>query len=100
DGRLVRDAMVGVERVPCGVREDHLRRGLADQPRQLPDRRVVDDERVVAEIEARELGAERGRRGFRLTAADLLHPRLGLARLLPELARLAALAEGERDDVR
>ena len=55
-------------------------------------------ERVVAEVEGDEVGAE-GRRGaLRLPVADLLHALLGLARLLPELARLAALAVGERDD--
>src|SRR5256886_6438490 len=44
--------------------------------------------------------AGRRRSNLRLTTADLLHPRLGLVRLLPELARLAALAVGERDHVR
>ena len=58
---------------------------------------AVDLERIVAEVEALELGAERGRRALRLAVADLLHALDRLARLLPELARLAPLAVGERE---
>ena len=47
-----------------------------------------------------QVGTEHGRGGERLAVADLLDPFLGLPRPLPELARLAALAVGERDHVR
>ena len=99
-GRVVRDPVVGVERVERGVREDQLRLELADQVGQPLDGGGVHDERVVAEVEAAEVGAERGRGRLRLPVADLLDALLGLTRLLPQLARLAALAVGERDDVR
>ena len=63
--------------------------------------RVASDlEGVVPEIEALELGAERGRRPLRLSMADLLHALDGLSLLLPELAGLTALAVGEREDAR
>ena len=58
----------------------------------------VDLERIVAEVEAVELGAERGRRrALGLAVADLLDLLDRLALLLPQLAGLAALAVGERD---
>ena len=100
DGRLVGDAVVGVERVLRGVREDDLRLELADQVGEPLDRGGVHHERIVAEIEGAEAGPERGCRGLRLRVADLLDALLGLPGLLPELARLAALAVRERDDVR
>ena len=77
-----------------------VRLELADQIGQPLDRGGVHDERVVAEVEAAEVRAERGGGRHRLAVADLLDALLGLAGLLPELARLAALAVGERDDVR
>ena len=55
--RVVRDAVVGVERVERGVREDQLRLELADQIGQLLDGGGVHDERVVAEVEAAEVRA-------------------------------------------
>ena len=57
-------------------------------------------ERIVAEVEALELGAERRRRALRFAVADLLHALDRLARLLPELPRLAPLAVGEREHAR
>ena len=93
-------AVVGVERVARRVREDQLRLELADQVGQPVDGGGVHHERVVAEVEAAEVRAERGRGRLRLAVADLLDALLGLTGLLPELARLAALAVGERDDVR
>ena len=83
-----------------GVREDQLRLELADQIGQPLDRGGVHDERVVAEIEAAEVRAERGSGRLGLAVADLLDALLRLAGLLPELARLSALAVGEGDDVR
>ena len=95
-----RDRVVGVERVAVGVRDEHVRRGLADPVGDRDERVLVDLERVVAEIEALEGRAERGRRPLRLAVADLLHALDRLPRLLPELARLALLAVREREHVR
>ena len=92
--------MVRVERVARGVREDHVRLELADQVDQPLDGGRVHDERVVAQVEAAEVRAERGCGGLRLAVTDLLHPLLRLPVLLPQLARLAPLAVGERDHVR
>ena len=61
---------------------------------------AADLERVVPEVEALELGAERGRGALGLSMADLLHALDGLPVLLPELAGLAALPVGEREHVR
>ena len=91
--------MVGVERVACRVGEDQLRLELADQIGQPLDGGGIHDERVVAEIEAAEVRAQSGRGRLRLRVADLLHPLLGLPRVLPQLARLPALAVGEGDHV-
>ena len=59
-----------------------------------------DLERVVAEVERAELGAERGGGLLGLGVADLLDVLDRLALLLPQLAGLAALAVGERDHLR
>ena len=77
-----------------------LRLELADQVGQ-----PLDGGRVHARAGSRrgrgaEVGAERGCGGLRLAVTDLLDALLGLPVLLPELARLAALAVRERDDVR
>ena len=52
---------------------------------------------VVAEVQAPERGAEAARRRLGLGVADALDVLGRLALLLPQLARLAALAVGERD---
>src|SRR5581483_4416439 len=57
-------------------------------------------ERVVAEVEALERRAQRGRRPLRLARAHLLDPLDGHPRLLPELAGLALLAVGEGEYLR
>ena len=98
--RIVRDAVVGVERIERCVREDQLRLELADQLGELLDGGGIHDERIVAEVEAEEIGAQGGGRRQRLALADRLDALLGLLGLLPQLARLPALAVGERDDVR
>ena len=93
------DRVIGVERVAIGVRDDTSRGELADPVDDRARAPRVDLERIVAEVEAPELGAERGRgrapprRGGSLDALDRL------PRLLPELSRLAALAVGEREHV-
>ena len=79
--------------------ENDLRLELADQVGEPVDRGGVHHERVVAEVEGAEVGAERGGRRLCLAVTDLLHALLGLPGLLPELARLAALAVRERDYV-
>ena len=94
-GRVVR-----VERVAIGVRDQHVGCERADAVGDRDERVPVDLERIVAEIEALELGAERGRRPLRLAVPDLLHALDGLSLLLPELAGLAALAVGEREHAR
>src|SRR5581483_3327054 len=55
---------------------------------------------VVAEVEAVELGAERGGCPRRLAGAHLLDPLDRHPRLLPELAGLALLAIGQREHLR
>ena len=93
--------MVGVERIPGGVREDvFCRLELTDQIGEPLDRGRVQHEWIVAEVECAKAGPERGCGSLRLTMADLLDPLLGLPVLLPELARLAALAVRESDDLR
>ena len=98
--RVVRDAVVGVERVARSVGEDQLRLELPDQVRQPLDGGRIHDERVVTEVEAPEVRAECRCGGLRLAVTDLLHSLLRLPLLLPQLARLAPLAVGERDHVR
>ncbi len=64
----------------------------------MRDQRVlVDLERVVAEVEALELGSERRRGTFGLTVADLLDALDRLSLLLPQLARLSAFTVGQGD---
>ena len=98
--RLVGDRVIGVEGILRGVREDDVRLDLADQVGEPVDCGRVQHERIVAEIEGAEAGTERGGGGLGLRVTDLLDPLLGLPGLLPELARLAALAVRERDDLR
>ena len=95
-----RRGVVGVERVAVGVRDEDVGRERADPVGDLDERVPVDLERVVAEVEALELRAERRRRPPGLAVADLLHPLDRLAGLLPELAGLSALAVREREDAR
>ncbi len=73
---------------------------LADQIGEPLDRGRVHHERVVTEIEAAKAGTERSCSSLGFCVTDLLHPRLGLPVLLPQLARLAALTVRERDDLR
>ena len=89
--------VVRVERVAIGVRDQHVGCELANSVGDRDERVPVDLERIVAEIQALELCAERGRRSLRLAVPDLLHALDGLSLLLPELAGLAALAIGERE---
>ena len=94
-GRVVR-----VEGVAVRVREDDVGSERADPVGDRDERVAVDLEGIVPEIEALELGAERGRRPLRLPVADLLHALDGLSLLLPELAGLAPLAVGQREHAR
>ncbi len=74
---------------------------MAPDPVAERDQRLGPDlEGVVAEIEAFEGRAERGRRALRLAVTDLLHALDRLPGLLPELARLALLAVGESEHER
>ena len=84
--------MIGVERVGVGVRDQHLRRKLPDALGDQAQCVGVDLERIVAEVEARELRPERMRCPLGLAVADLLDPLDRLALLLPQLARFAPLA--------
>ena len=81
------------------VRSD-VRPELADPVGDGSERRAVDLERVVPEVEALELGAERCSGSFRLAVPDLLHALHRLPGLLPELAGLSPLAVGEREHAR
>ena len=92
--------MVGVERIAVRVRDEHVGRVLPDPVGDRDERLAVDLERVVAEIEALEGRAERGRGPLRLAMADLLHALHRLPGLLPELARLALLTVREREHLR
>ena len=74
---------------------------LADQVGDADERVLVDLERVVAEVEARRsrrrgAAAARSASPWRISFTRSI----GLPRLLPQLARLAALAVRERDDAR
>jgi hypothetical protein len=89
--------VVGVERIAARVGDEHVGSELADDVGDLHERVGVDLQRVVAEIQAAEARAERGRGGLGLGVADLLDVLDRLALLLPQLARLAALAVGQRD---
>ena len=51
-----RDGMVGVERIPIRVGDQHVRRELADAVGDRCKRNAVDLERVVAEVKALEVG--------------------------------------------
>ena len=64
------DRVVGVERVAVGVGDDHVGGELADRVDEPVERLAVDLERVVAEVEAAEARAERGRRRLGLGVAD------------------------------
>ncbi len=95
--RVVGDRVIGVERVGVGVGDEHVGRELADPVGDQTEAVAVDLERVVAEVEAVERRAERGRGALGLAVADLLDVLDRLVLLLPQLAGLAALAVGERD---
>ncbi len=99
NGRVVRHAVVGVERIERRVRQHEARCQLAQEVGQLLDRRSVHHQGIVPEVEAAEARAQRvgGRLG--LAVADLLDALLGLPLLLPELARLATLPVGKGDHV-
>ena len=62
-------AWSGIERVAVRVGDDDVRSERADAIGDRGESFAVDLERVVAEIEALELGAERGRRALRLRRA-------------------------------
>ena len=94
---LIGDWVVGVEGVGVGVGDQHVGSELADRVHDLREPLRADLERVVAEVERLELGAERGGGLLGLGMADLLDVLDRLVGLLPQLARLAALAVGERD---
>jgi hypothetical protein len=96
----VGDRMVGVERVGVGVRDQHVGREGADRVGDREQRVSVDLQRVVAEVQAAERGAEMAGRSLRLLVTDLLDVLDRLALLLPQLAGLAALAVGQRDHLR
>ena len=100
DDGLVGDRMVGVERIGVGVRDDHVGLELADRLDDDLEPLAVDVERVVAEVERPELGAQRPRRLLGLGVTNLLHVLDRLALDLPQLARLAALAVGQREHLR
>ena len=88
--------MVRVERIGVGVGDQHIGREFPDPFGDRDQRVPVDLERVVAEVEALELRAQRRRRALALAVADLLDPldrlRVGGILVLPQLAGLAALA--------
>ena len=92
--------VVGVERIAVRVRDDRVRRKLPNTVGNGDEALAVDLERIVAEVEAVELGADGGGRALGLSVPDLLHPLHGLVRLLPELTRLASLAVREREHAR
>ncbi len=96
DGR-VGDRVIRVERVRVGVGDEHVGAELADHLGDLLERRRVDLQRVVTEIEAVEVGAQRLGGPLGLAVADALDVLDRLIGLLPQLARLAALAVGEGD---
>ena len=92
--------MVGVERVAVGVGEEHVGCELADAIGDRDECFGVDLERVVAEVEALELGTDGRRSPLGLAVADLLHALDRLPRFLPQLAGLPPLAVREGEDAR
>ena len=98
--RGVGDRVVGVERIGIGVGDQHVGRELADLVRDQLEAVAVDVQRVVAEVEALEAGAERGGGSFGLAVPDPLDVLDRLPLLLPQLAGLAAFPVGEGDDSR
>src|SRR4051794_27032972 len=98
--RRMRDGVVRVERVRVRVRDQHIGRELADDLGDLEQPLADDLERIVTEVETAEAGTQVRRRALGLTMANALDVAERLALLLPQLARLAPLAVGERDDLR
>ena len=63
---------IGIERIPGGVREHHVRAELPDQVGELADGLRVHDEWIVATIEGSKIRAEHRSGRLGLTVADLL----------------------------
>src|SRR5204863_7708212 len=93
----VRLGVIRVEGVAVGVGEQAVRREGSDPLRERLQPGPADLERVVAQVEALERRPQRRRRALGLALALVLDPLDRHPGLLPELARLAALAvrEGE-----
>ena len=80
--------------------EDDVGREVAHHVGELVDRGAVQHERVVAAVEEDDFGAEDPGGLLGLRATDRLDLVDRLPFLLPQLARLTALAERQRDDRR
>lgn len=85
--------MVIVVRVLQRVRQHKVRLHAAIDVRQTEQRLFIGAQRVVAEIEKFDAGAEDLRCGLRFAAAGRLHFGLAHLTLAPQLGRFATLAK-------
>ena len=83
DDRRMGDWMVGVEGIRVGVGDQHVGGELADLIRDLGQPIAIDLERIVAEVQTHELGADGARGPLGLAVPDLLDALDRLALLLP-----------------
>src|SRR5262249_845642 len=89
--------MVRIEGIRVRVGDDDVGRELADDVHDLRELIRADLERIVAEIERDEVGAEGPSRLLRLLVADPLYPLDRLAAGFPELPGFTSLTVREGD---